>query len=154
MEAVAKLKSVPMSARKMRLVANVVRGRGVEDALNVLKYTKKEAAQWMEKTLLSAVANWEYKNDMAVSADDFDLYVKTLLVDEGTSLKRFQPAPHGRAHRILKRTHHLTVVVENRILLDKEGEDYVEEYDDEVELDEEEEVEVEEEEEVEEKIEE
>ncbi len=109
-----------MSARKMRLVADNVRGKDVDEALNILKYTKKEAAQWLEKTLLSAIANWEYKNDMVVSADDYDLYIKTLLVDEGTMLKRFRPAPHGRAHRIRKRTNHLTIVVENRIPLDKE----------------------------------
>lgn len=120
MEAIAKLKSCPMSARKMRLVADIVRGKDVDDALNTLKYTKKEAAQWLEKTLLSAIANWEYKNDMVVSADDYDLYIKTLLVDEGTMLKRFRPAPHGRAHRIRKRTNHLTIVVENRIPLDSE----------------------------------
>lgn len=120
MEAIAKLKSCPMSARKMRLVADNVRGKDVDEALNILKYTKKEAAQWLEKTLLSAIANWEYKNDMVVSADDYDLYIKTLLVDEGTMLKRFRPAPHGRAHRIRKRTNHLTIVVENRIPLDKE----------------------------------
>ena len=120
MEAIAKLKSCPMSARKMRLVADNVRGKDVDEALNILKYTKKEAAQWLEKTLLSAIANWEYKNDMVVSADDYDLYIKTLLVDEGTMLKRFRPAPHGRAHRIRKRTNHLTIVVENRKPLDKE----------------------------------
>ena len=120
MEAIAKLKSCPMSARKMRLVADNVRGKDVNQALNILKYTKKEAAQWLEKTLLSAIANWEYKNDMVVSADDYDLYIKTLLVDEGTMLKRFRPAPHGRAHRIRKRTNHLTIVVENRKPLDKE----------------------------------
>jgi len=120
MEAIAKLKSCPMSARKMRLVGDVIRGKNVDDALNVLKFTKKEAAKWLEKTLLSAIANWEYKNDMVVSADDFDLYIKTLLVDEGTMLKRFRPAPHGRAHRIRKRTNHVTIVVENRIPMDRE----------------------------------
>ncbi len=115
MEAVAKLRNCPMSARKMRLVVDLVRGKNVDDALNILKYTKKEAAVWVEKLLLSAIANWENKNDMAYSADEYDLFVKTVFSDEGTMLKRFRPAPHGRAHRIRKRTNHVTLVVENRI---------------------------------------
>ncbi len=119
MEAVAKLKSVPMSARKMRLVVDTIRGKSVEDALNILKFTKKEAGEWLEKLLLSAVANWENKLDMAYSADDYDLVVKTAFVDEGSMLKRFRPAPHGRAHRIRKRMNHVTVVVENRTLIDE-----------------------------------
>ena len=120
MEAVAKLKNCPMSARKMRLVVDNIRGKEVEEALNILRYTKKEAAVWLEKLVLSAIANWEYKNGMAVSADDFDLYIKTAFVDQGTMLKRFRPAPHGRAHRIRKRTNHVTIVVANRIQLDSE----------------------------------
>ena len=114
MEAVAKLKNCPMSARKMRLVVDNIRGKNVDDALDILKFTKKEAADWLEKVVLSAIANWEYKNDMTVNADDYDLFVKTAFVDEGTMLKRFRPAPHGRAHRIRKRTNHVTIVVENR----------------------------------------
>ena len=120
MEAVAKLKNCPMSARKMRLVVDVIRGRNVDDALNILRYTKKEAATWLEKVVLSAIANWEYKNGMAVSADDYDLYIKEAFSDEGTMLKRFRPAPHGRAHRIRKRTNHVTIIVENRVKLDCE----------------------------------
>lgn len=112
MEAVAKLKNVPMSARKMRLVVDNIRGKNVSDALNILRYTRREAASWLEKALVSAVANWEYSNGQ--SADDFDLYIKTAMVDGGTMLKRFQPAPHGRAHRIRKRTNHVTIVVVNR----------------------------------------
>ena len=114
MEARAKLSNCPMSARKMRLVVDNIRGKRVEDALDILRFTKKEAAEWLEKTLLSAVANWEYKLDGRESADDYGLYIKTALVDEGTMLKRFRPAPHGRAHRIRKRTNHVTLVVENR----------------------------------------
>ena len=114
MEAVAKLKNCPMSARKMRLVVDNIRGKRVEEALDILRFTKKEAAEWLEKTLLSAVANWEYKLEGRESADDYGLYIKTALVDEGTMLKRFRPAPHGRAHRIRKRTNHVTLVVENR----------------------------------------
>lgn len=120
MEAIAKMRNCPLSARKMRLVIDTIRGRGVDDALNVLKFSKKEASLWAEKTLLSAIANWEYKNDMVANADDHDLFVKEVRSDEGTMLKRFRPAPHGRAHRIRKRTNHLTVVVENRIPTNKE----------------------------------
>ncbi len=118
MEAVAKLKNCPMSARKMRLVVDNIRGKSVDDALNILRFTKKEASGWLDKLVLSAIANWEHKNNMTVSADDYNLYIKTAFVDQGTSLKRFRPAPHGRAHRIRKRTNHVTLVVENRIGLD------------------------------------
>ena len=121
MEAVAKLKSCPLSARKMRIVINNIRGKNVDEALNILKFTKREASDWAEKVLISAVANWENKLDMAHSAEDYDLYVKTVLVDEGTMLKRFRPAPHGRAHRIRKRQNHLTIIVENRKQLDSES---------------------------------
>jgi large subunit ribosomal protein L22 len=113
MEAVAKLRNCPMSPRKMRLVADAIRGKSVEDALNILRFNKKEGSFWLEKLLLSSVANWENKNEMAKSADEFDLFVKTIFVDGGTSLKRFRPAPHGRANRIRKRTNHVTLVVEN-----------------------------------------
>jgi large subunit ribosomal protein L22 len=118
MEAVAKLKNVPMSARKMRLVVDQIRGRSVDQALDVLKYTKKEAAEWCDKLVRSAVANWEDKGDMSYSADEYDLYIKEAFVDGGTSLKRFRPAPHGRAHRIRKRMNHVTIVVANRVAID------------------------------------
>lgn len=114
MEAVAKLKSCPMSVRKMRLVVDLIRGKRIDEALNILRYTKKEAAVWLDKLLLSAVANWEYKNDGALSADDFDLYIKEIFADQGTMLKRFRPAPQGRAHRIRKHQNHVTIVVANR----------------------------------------
>ena len=120
MEAVAKLNNCPMSARKMRLVVDNIRGRNVEDALNILKYTKKEAATWLEKLLLSAIANWENKLGMVANADDYDLYVKVAYSNVAGMLKRFRPAPHGRAHRIRKRSNHVTLVVENRIPLDAE----------------------------------
>ncbi len=109
-----------MSARKMRMVVDNIRGKQVDDALNILRFTKREASDWLEKLLLSAVANWEQKFEGAENADDYDLFVKTALVDEGTMLKRFRPAPHGRAHRIRKRTNHVTLVVENRIPLSSE----------------------------------
>lgn len=115
MKAVAKLKNCPMSPRKMRLVVDNIRGKKVEDALNILKFTNKEASAWLTKVLVSAVANWEVKNGGRVSADDYGLFVKTAFVDGGTMLKRFQPAPQGRAHRIRKRTNHITIEVENKI---------------------------------------
>ena len=127
MEAVAKLKNCPMSARKMRLVVDLIRGKQVNEALDILRFTKKEAASWLEKVVLSAIANWEYKQGGTENADDYDLYIKAAFSDEGVMLKRFRPAPHGRAHRIRKRSNHVTIVVENRILLDNEDEFYTEE---------------------------
>lgn len=121
MEAVAKLKSVPMSARKMRLVVDNIRGRKVSDALDILRYSKQEAAVWLEKGLLSAIANWEYKQEGAASADQYDLYVKTAYSNEAGMLRRFRPAPHGRAHRIRKRSNHVTLIVENRKPLEAEA---------------------------------
>ena len=120
MEAVAKLKNCPMSARKMRLVVDNIRGKNVDEALDILRFTKKEAAEWVEKVLLSAIANWEHKLDGMESADDYNLIVKTAFVDDGTMLKRFRPAPHGRAHRIRKRTNHVTLIVENQVELDND----------------------------------
>ena len=116
MEAVAKLKNCPMSARKMRMGADLIRGKKVNEAINLLKFTKREAADWLEKLVLSAVNNWEQKNEDS-SADDFDLYIKTVFVDEGTMLKRFRPRAHGRAFRVRKRTNHVTLIVENKIAL-------------------------------------
>lgn len=114
MEAVAKLNGCPLSARKMRIVIDLIRGKQVNDALNILRFTKREAATWAEKTVMSAVANWENKIENAGSADDYALYVKEVYAGEGPMLKRFRPAPHGRAHRIRKRSNHLTVIVENQ----------------------------------------
>lgn len=120
MEAVAKQKSIPMSARKMRLVVDNIRGKAVNEALNILEFSKQEAAIWLKKTLLSAIANWQYKT--GESAADFDLYVKTVFSDQGTQLKRYRPAPHGRPHRIRKHSNHITIVVENRVALESEAE--------------------------------
>lgn len=114
MEAVAKLKNCPMSPRKMRLVVDLIRGKNVNDALNILKYTKNEGSVWVEKLLLSAISNWENKNEGS-SPEDSDLIVKTAFVDGGSSLKRFQPAPQGRAHRIRKRMNHVTLVVDGKV---------------------------------------
>ena len=109
-----------MSARKMRLVMDNIRGKNVNQAIDILRFTKRESSIWLEKVLVSAIANWEYKLDNTESADDYDLVVKTAMVDEGAFLKRFRPAPHGRAHRIRKRTCHATIVVENRVKLGSE----------------------------------
>lgn len=126
MEAVAKLKGCPMSVRKMRLVVDNIRGQEVDKALNILKFTRKEAAQWLEKVLVSAIANWEVKAGEGVDAADYDLVIKTAFADQGPMLKRFRPAPFGRAHRIRKHTNHITITVENRILLPQEEEGYEE----------------------------
>ena len=130
MEAIAKLKSVPMSARKMRLVVNNIRGLDVDSALNVLRFTRKEASTWLEKLLLSAIANWEQKAGSSEDADDYDLFIKEVYVDQGSMLKRFRPAPYGRAHRIRKHTCHVFIMLENRIGLDleeEEEEEFIEE---------------------------
>lgn len=120
MEAVAKLRNCPLSARKMRLVADLVRGKKVEDAVNILRYTNKEAAGWLEKLLLSAVTNWENKTEGSQNVDELDLRIKTLMVDDAGHLKRIRAAPQGRAHRIRKHSNHVTVVIENKIPFDGE----------------------------------
>ena len=101
MEAVAKLNNVPTSPRKMRVVADLVRGQRVNNALNVLKFEAKQGAARLDKLLLSAVANWEAKNEDQ-KLEEADLYVKEIFVDSGRMLKRLRPAPQGRAHRIRK----------------------------------------------------
>ena len=119
MQAVAKLKNIPLSARKMRKMTDLVRGKKVDHALNLLKFSKHEASEFLEKALISAISNWEQKGNLAFSAADHDLFVKEVFSDEGTFLKRFRPAPHGRAHRIRKRTNHVTITVENKIAIDE-----------------------------------
>lgn len=111
MEAVAKLKDIPTSPRKMRLVADMIRGKKVNVALGLLKYEAKVGAQRVEKLLLSAVSNWQQKNS-GERLDESNLYVKTIFVDGGRILKRFRPAPQGRAYRIRKRSNHVTIVVD------------------------------------------
>jgi large subunit ribosomal protein L22 len=108
--AFAKLNNCPTSPRKMRLVADMVRGKKVERALHLLKFSNKEASRRVETLLLSAVANWEAKNEDA-SIEDADLFIKEITVDSGSMLKRLRPAPQGRAHRIRKRSNHVTVVL-------------------------------------------
>ncbi|GAB3924022.1 50S ribosomal protein L22 [Larkinella terrae] len=112
MEAVAKLKNVPSSPRKMRLVADLIRGQKVSKALGILRYQPQAGAALLEKLVLSAVANWQQKNGDE-RAEDADLYVKTIFVDGGRMLKRLRPAPQGRGHRIRKRSNHVTVVIES-----------------------------------------
>ena len=127
MEAVAKIMNVPMSPRKMRIIVDNIRGKKADEALNILRFTKNEAAEWLEKLLLSAIANWEYKLDGMESADDYDLYIKEIFVGEGTMLRRFRPAPQGRAQRIRKRRNHVTLKVENKKPLERDLETYEEE---------------------------
>ncbi|TGV02061.1 50S ribosomal protein L22 [Flavivirga rizhaonensis] len=108
--AFAKLNNCPTSPRKMRLVADLVRGEKVEHALNILKFNQKEASGRLEKLLLSAIANWQSKNEEA-NIEEAELVVKEIKVDSGSMLKRLRPAPQGRAHRIRKRSNHVTIVV-------------------------------------------
>ncbi|GAA4961836.1 50S ribosomal protein L22 [Algibacter aquimarinus] len=108
--AFAKLNNCPTSPRKMRLVADLVRGEKVENALNILKFNQKEASGRLEKLLLSAIANWQAKNEDA-DVESAELFVKEIKVDSGSMLKRLRPAPQGRAHRIRKRSNHVTLVV-------------------------------------------
>jgi large subunit ribosomal protein L22 len=108
--AFAKLNNCPTSPRKMRLVADLVRGEKVEKALNILKFSQKEASNRLETLLLSAIANWQAKNE-DVNIEEAELFIKEIRVDGGSMLKRLRPAPQGRAHRIRKRSNHVTVVV-------------------------------------------
>lgn len=110
--AFAKLLNVPTSPRKMRLVADLVRGVEVNRALGILKFSNKEAAARLEKLLRSAVANWEAKNES--KADDADLVVATITVGCAPMLKRLRPAPQGRGYRIRKRANHVTIVVDTK----------------------------------------
>lgn len=116
--AVAKIKNCQMSARKMRLVADIIRGKEVSEALSTLKFTRKEAARWLDKLLTSAIANWGVLT--GEETDDYNLEVSAIWVDQGTQLKRFRPAPHGRAHRIRKHFCHVTIQVTNTKALEQE----------------------------------
>ena len=109
----AKLNGCPTSPRKMRLVADLIRGVEVERALQILKFNAKEASINLEKLLLSAIANWQAKNE-ELSIEDAELYVKEIYVDSAAMLKRLRPAPQGRAHRIRKRSNHVTLVLGNK----------------------------------------
>jgi len=121
----ARLNNCPTSPRKMRLVADLVRGKDAEEALGILKHTNKEAAGKLYKLLLSAIANWQSKNE-GVRMEDADLFVKEISVDGGRVLKRIQPAPQGRAHRIRKPSNHVTLVLGDRLAVDMEEVEEVE----------------------------
>ena len=108
--AFAKLNNCPTSPRKMRLVADQVRGEGIVKALAILKFSPKEPSKKLEKLLLSAIANWQAKNESA-DVEKAELFVKEIRVDGGNMLKRPRPAPQGRAHRIRKRSNHVTLVL-------------------------------------------
>jgi large subunit ribosomal protein L22 len=113
-KAFAILRNCPSSPRKMRLVVDLIRGKDVNAALNILKFTKKEAAGNVRKLVLSAVSNWQAKND-GVRIEDANLFVKEIFVDQGRTLKRIRTAPQGRAHRIRKRSNHVTVVLDSAV---------------------------------------
>ena len=113
MEAVAILKNVPSSPRKMRLVAGLVRGQNVTKAFALLKFEANGGAEKIEKLLLSALSNWQQKNEEA-RIEDSNLYIKEIKVDEGKMLKRLRPAPQGRGHRIRKRSNHVTLIIDSR----------------------------------------
>lgn len=112
MEAVSKLKNVPTSPRKMRMVADLIRSKKVNNALSLLKYEPKEGAARLEKLLLSAISNWQNVNE-DIRLEEADLYIKAITVDGGKTLKRFRPAPQGRAHRIRKRSNHVTLIIDS-----------------------------------------
>ena len=112
--AIAHLNDVPTSPYKMRRVADMIRGKKIEIALHSLRYSNKDAAKPVYKLLRSAIANWEAKNE-GKRVEESNLYVKEIWVDEGRTLKRIQPAPHGRAHHIRKRSNHVTIIVDSRV---------------------------------------
>jgi large subunit ribosomal protein L22 len=113
MEAVAKLKNNPTSPRKIRLLADLIRGMEVEKALGILKHNTKHSSVPLEKLLLSAINNWEQKNE-SNRVEDANLYVKQIYVDAGATLKRLRPAPQGRGYRIRKRSNHVTIIVDSK----------------------------------------
>lgn len=111
LKAIAILRDCPTSPRKMRLVADIIRGVEINKALGILRFSKKEASNRLEKLLRSAIANWEAKNPNE-RLEETPLCVKEIFVDGGKAIKRIQPAPQGRAHRIRKRSNHVTLVVD------------------------------------------
>jgi large subunit ribosomal protein L22 len=109
----AVLRNCPTSPRKMRLVTDMIKGVEVNKALDMLKFSNKEASHEVEKLLLSAISNWQSKNEGA-RIEESNLFVKEAFVDQSRTLKRIQPAPQGRAHRIRKRSNHVTVIIDSR----------------------------------------
>ena len=116
MEAVAKLRNYQTSPRKMRLLADLIRGEKVEKALAVLEFNTKHPAVPLRKLVLSAISNWKAKNE---GADESQLIVKTIFVDGGRTLKRMRPAPQGRGYRVRKRSNHVTVIVDEKVIKEK-----------------------------------
>jgi len=114
----AVLRNCPTSPRKMRLVTDMIQGVEVNKALDMLRYSKKEASVKVEKLLLSAIANWQAKNEGA-KIEESNLVVKEAKVDQSRTLKRIQPAPQGRAHRIRKRSNHVTIVIDNANVIEE-----------------------------------
>jgi large subunit ribosomal protein L22 len=110
----AKLVDVPTSTRKMRLVADLIRGKKVNEALPILKFQAKQGARRLEKLLLVAISDWTNKNS-SVNIEDANLYVKTIFVDGGPVMKRMRPAPQGRGYRVRKRSNHVTLVVDSLV---------------------------------------
>lgn len=126
MEAIAKLNNAPTSPQKMRQVADLVRGKSVNQALAILKFQPKAGAPLLEKLLLSAVANWQQAHEEELSVENADLYVKTIFVDGGPFLKRLRPAPQGRAYRVRKRSNHVTIVVASAAAVEEETQETTE----------------------------
>ena len=113
--AIAKLNDVPTSPQKMRLVADTIRGVEVNHALDLLHYSKRNASAYLEKLLKSAIATWEAKNpEQTKDLDSGNVIVKTIMVDEGRTLKRIRPCPQGRAGRIRKRSNHVTIILDTK----------------------------------------
>ena len=111
--AVAKLNNCPTSPRKMRIVADLVRGKNVDQALDIFRFSQKEASRKLEKLLMSAISNWQAKNKDS-NVEDANLYIHEIKVDSAAMLKRIRPAPQGRAHRIRKRSNHVTIVLNTK----------------------------------------
>ena len=109
----AKLNNCPISPRKMRLVADLVRGEAVEKALGILKFNTKSASRYIEKLLMSSLSNWQTKNENR-DISDASLFIKEIRVDSAGMIKRLRPAPQGRAHRIRKRSNHVTIVLNSK----------------------------------------
>ena len=114
MESIDKLYNVPTSPRKMRLIVDLIRGKEVDFALNILKFDSKIGSKRIEKLLLSAISNWQEKNK-DIKIEDANLFIKEIFVNGGKMIKRLRPAPQGRAHRIRKRSNHITIVIDNLI---------------------------------------
>ena len=111
--AIAKLNNCPTSPRKMRIVADLVRGKSVDQALDIFRFSQKEASRKLEKLLLSAISNWQTKNKEA-NIEEANLYIHEIKVDSASMLKRIRTAPQGRAHRIRKRSNHVTIVLNTK----------------------------------------